>query len=438
MEAKMKKETVFLVGLLGVLLLRPAAIARGDEISDLKQQLEAQSKSLAELQERIAQLEARQKLKEQSLTQKIEAVEQKAEKKEVSALPDNLKWLEKVKISGDLRYRHESIDAQSSGKDQPGTNHHRIRARLMLESIINDEWGVGFRLATGSSSDPASTNQTLDNGFTKKDIWLDLAYFDWHPKAIERLNVFGGKMPLPFYRAGNNQLIWDDDVNPEGIAAKYTIPLTEYDNLYVNGGGFWLKEDVGAAGGSGLWGAQTYLKHGFENKNYILGGVSFYAFSALDGKSTLFSDTKGYGNTVTTVGGKTFYTMDYDVFEGFGEYGFKIGELPTIVYGSYVKNTSANTSEDTGWLIGATFNKAKDPGSWELGYNYRDVEKDAVLGVITDSDFIGGGTDGKGNMFSGKYQLTKNIQAVLTYLLTKKGASEDDYRRLMADLVFKF
>ena len=171
-------------------------------------------------------------------------------------MPDSLKWAEKVKISGDLRYRHESIDAQTNGEYLPGNNRNRIRARLMLESIINDEWGVGFRIATGSSSDPASTNQTLDNGFTKKDIWLDLAYFDWHPKAIERLNVFGGKMPLPFYRAGNNQLIWDDDVNPEGIAAKYVIPFTKSDNLYVNGGGLWLKEDVGAAGGSGLWGVK--------------------------------------------------------------------------------------------------------------------------------------------------------------------------------------
>ena len=147
-------------------------------------------------------------------------------------------------------------------------------------------------------------------------------------------------------------------------------------------------------------------------------------FQTLTVKARFSATPKDSAILSTTVGGKTFYTMDYDVFEGFGEYGFKIGELPTTVYGSYVKNTSANTSEDTGWLIGATFNKAKDPGSWELGYNYRDVEKDAVLGVLTDSDFIGGGTDGKGHMFSGKYQLTKNIQAVLTYFLTKKGASE--------------
>jgi hypothetical protein len=132
------------------------------------------------------------------------------------------------------------------------------------------------------------------------------------------------------------------------------------------------------------------------------------------------------------------YMMDYDIVEGFGEYGFKVADLPASVYGSYVKNISAITSDDSGWLIGTTLNKAKEPKSWELGYNYRDVEKDAVVGVLTDSDFIGGGTDGKGHMFYGKYQVNKNIQAGLTYFLTQKGDSEDTYRRLMADLIFKF
>ena len=216
-------------------------------------------------------------------------------------------------------------------------------------------------------------------------------------------------MPLPFYRAGNNQLIWDDDVNPEGIAAKYVIPLSRTDNLYINGGGFWLKADAGAAGGAAIWGLQSYLKHDFENKDYLLGGLSFYATSNLKGKEGLYKSSgtgsSTFGNTMSGLGTTASpykYEMNYDVLEGFAEYGFKVADLPISVYGSYVKNTSATTSEDSGWLIGTTFNKAKEAKSWELGYNYRDVQKDAVVGVLTDSDFIGGGTNGKGHMFSGK------------------------------------
>jgi len=440
----MKQNFVKLVVLLLFVL---ASGARGDEMSELKQQLKEQSETLQKMQERLAQLETNQA----SQTQQNKTIEDKVAKisdpNKPFALPEGLKWAEKIKLSGDLRYRYESIDSKSGGKDQAGKVRNRIRARLGLDTKLNDEWDLGFRIATGAA-DPASTNQSLENGFSKKDIWLDLAYFNYHPKLIERLNVYGGKMPLPFYRAGNNQLVWDDDVNPEGIAAKYVMPFGKSDNLYINGGGFWLKavDGSGDNGGAAVWAIQSYWKHEFENKDYLLGGLSMYAFSGLDGKPGLYnsygSSKSKYGNTMSGTGADSShpytYLMNYSVLEGFAEYGFKVADFPTNVYGSYVKNTSAATSEDSGWLIGTTFNKAKDQGSWEIGYNYRDVQKDAVVGVLTDSDFVGGGTDGKGHMISGKYQITKNIQAGLTYFMTQKGANNDDYRRLMADLVFKF
>jgi hypothetical protein len=423
------------------ILCLAAGGARGDEIGDLKQQLAEQSKKLQELQQKIEKLESQSKEQDKKID---EQATKAVEKKEIK-LPDSLEWAEKIKLSGDFRYRHESIDSQSSGADQPGTNRHRIRARLGLDAKLTDEVDLGFRIASGVG-EPASTNQTLENGFSGKDLWLDLAYFNWHPKAVEGLNVYGGKMPRPFYRAGENQIIWDDDVNPEGLAAKYIIPLTKTDNLYINGGGLWLVSDSGAAGGAALFGIQSYLKHDFENKDYLLGGLSLYSFGNLKGKEGLYKSLgKGnskFGNTMNGTKDSSAdpytYAMNYNVLEGFAEYGFKLGDYPASVYGNYVKNTAATNSDDTGWMVGLTFNKAKDPQSWELGYNYREIKKDAVIGVLTDSDAFGGGTDGKGHMIVGKYQFTKNIQAALTYFLTQKGDAKDDYRRLMADVVFKF
>ncbi len=406
-----------------------------DEIAELKKQM-------TEMQQKIEKLEADQQKQTQNIS---ETVNKAVEEKKAGALPDSLKWAEKIKLSGDFRYRHESIDSQSNGADQPGTNRHRIRARIGMDVKINDDLDLGFRLASGVG-DPASTNQTLENSFSGKGIWLDQAYFNWHPKDIERLNIFGGKMPRPFYRAGDNQLVWDDDTNPEGLAAKYVIPFSKTDNLYINGGGLWLISDSGTAGGAGLFGIQSYLKHDFENKDYVLGGLSLYSFGNLKGKEGLYkSSGKGnstFGNTMSGTKDSSTdpykYTMNYNVLEGFAEYGFKIGDYPASVYGDYVKNTAATNSKDTGWMLGMTFNKAKDAGSWELGYNYREVKKDATVGVLTDSDAFGGGTDGKGHTFVGKYQFAKNVQGVITYFLTQRGAANDDYRRLMADIVVKF
>jgi hypothetical protein len=437
----MKKKFGKMIITISILCLAASGV-KGDEIGDLKKQLEEQQQQLLKMQQRLEELEAKQNKQDEVIENKVSKV---VEEKKLEPWPGSLDWVKKVKISGDFRYRHESIDSQSSGADQPGTNRHRLRARLGIDVKVNDEWDLGFRLASGVG-DPASTNQTFENGFSGKGIWLDQAYFNWHPKAIAGLNVYGGKMPRPFYRAGENQLIWDDDVNPEGLAAKYVIPLTKADSIYLNGGGFWLISDTGSAGGAGLFGIQSYLKHDFENKDYVLGGLSLYSFGNLDGKEGLYkSSGKGnstFGNTMSGTKDSSTdpykYTMNYNVLEGFAEYGFKICDHPASVYGDYVKNIAATNSKDTGWMIGMTFNKAKEPGSWELGYNYREVKKDAVVGVLTDSDAFGGGTDGKGHSIVGKYQFDKNIQGVLTYFMTQRGSAKDDYRRLMADLVFKF
>jgi len=111
------------------------------------------------------------------------------------------------------------------------------------------------------------------------------------------------------------------------------------------------------------------------------------------------------------------------------------------IFENVVQNTVAGTGKDEGWLVGFNLNKAQAPGSWDFRYNYRDLEADAVLGPFSHSDFIGGGTDGLGHEFGLNYQLTKNIQAGLTYFLSKRdrgGSSGDSYRRFQDDLRFKF
>ena len=271
-----------------------AAAVKADEVSELKQQLAEQQKMLIQMQQRLEQLESGQKAQEQKIDEKISTA---VEKKQVSALPDNLKWVENVKLSGDLRYRHETVNSQSNGRWNAGDNKNRIRARLQLDAKINDDWDAVFRIASGSA-DPTSTNQTLDNAFSSKAIWLDLAYFKWHPASAKGLTLYGGKMKNPFYRVGGNQLIWDDDLNPEGIAASYEKDLSETNKLYVNGGGFWVDQSS-TAGSVSLWGAQAYLKHTFENKNHILGGMSYYHYGNLKGKASLYNEWHG-GSTVAS------------------------------------------------------------------------------------------------------------------------------------------
>jgi hypothetical protein len=442
-EGKKQMQQKIIVITLMLLVFGLMSTARADGVSELREQIQKQAEQLQELQKKLDELEARQNQQSQDVEDKVaEAVKDQ----QIAALPDSLKWLEKIKISGDFRYRHDHADAETnvSGVDKwlNGSDRHRIRARLMLEAMLNQDLDVGMRLASGSSKAPNSTNQDLEDAFSSKDLWLDLAYFDWHPSANEGLNVIGGKMKNPFYKVGKNELIWDNDLNPEGIAVQYVTPVSDVDQLFFNGGGFWVDESTLGVDTS-LWGAQTYLKHTIGNPDYVLAGASYYDYGNIEGQaalsSTWSSSSLFFGNTSSGPGG--VYVSDYDMFEAFGEYGFKHGTMPLALFGSWVRNVAASTDEDTGWLVGGRLNKAKDPGSWELTYDYRDTQADAVVGGFIESDFVGSKTDSRGHRFAFKYQIAKPLQAAVTYYHLEDASASTgdlDFRRLLADLVFKF
>jgi len=77
-----------------------------------------------------------------------------------------------------------------------------------------------------------------------------------------------------------------------------------------------------------------------------------------------------------------------------------------------------------------------------------ELEADAVLGLLTDSNFGGGGTDARGHFVSADYALAPNVGFRLSYFndVTNEdavdrgdpGAEELDYDRLILDLRFKY
>jgi hypothetical protein len=255
---------------------------------------------------------------------------------------------------------------------------------------------------------------------------------------VPGLNVYAGKMNNPFYTVGKNQLIWDTDLTPEGVAATYKYDMSDTIQLFTNDGAFYVTENE-TGNDLALYGAQAGVKYSFDKDTYLLGGVSYYVYDEIKGTTDLdrsASTKKFYGNS----NDGTSYTSGYDLANVFGEFGGVVAGLPVTVFGDYVKNTVAVTSQDTGWLVGAKLNKLKKAGSWELSYDYRELQNDAVLGVFCDSDFIGGGTDGKGHRFGIGYQLTDNVLTRASYFLDEKAVSgvDENYQRLQMDVVVRF
>lgn len=341
-------------------------------------------------------------------------------------------WADRIKLGGDFRDRYDGVWDETKDYDR---HRNRIRARFGFKVTITDDFTFASRFATGIN-DPASTNRTMTDAFTTKGYWLDLAYFEYHPVKIKGFKAWGGKMKNLFYKPAKQQLVWDGDVNPEGLAVTFGRDASEKISFFVSGSWFSVMErkadpDIYMLGGQGG------LKIKAADNVKVTVGVSYYGYENLKGSEALF-DGEFFGNSTVDDGGTDVFANDYELVEGFGEVGIKAEKAGISLWGAYVNNTEAD-SLNIGYLFGIGVKGGKDKGAWKLSVFYKYVETDAVIGLFADSDFGGGTTDVKGFALSGGYALQKNVELASTLHINERGVEDGtSYTRLFVDLKFKF
>jgi hypothetical protein len=422
----MFKKRVFASAIIVASVAGPVnATVSDQQFADLRAQFSA-------LADRLNSLEAENtKLRQQNQGTIREVNIGKQQLASLQASDASSDWTDTIKLKGDFRYRYENIDEQ--GKDERDRN--RIRARAALIAQLPDDIEVGLGVASGGD-DPVSTNQTLGGGGSTKDIRLNLAYANW--RAMEGLNLIGGKYKNIWYRPQKSGLIFDGDFNPEGVAVVY-----KKDWFFANLGGTWLESDTKNSNDSYSWGGQLGYKGNIAGARVTAGG-GYYNFDT-QGKQSFFGDDDDFfGNSFDCANpddmSSCVYALDYNIIQAFVDVSMNVGDMPVSLFADYVVNDDAD-DDDTGYALGLKLGKASSAGSWQAAYTYQDLEADAVLGLITDSDFGGGGTDVKGHKFQGAYAINKKWVVSFTYFLNEIGENVDDkhdYDRLMIDTQFKY
>ena len=359
-------------------------------------------------------------------------------------------WVDTLSFKGDLRYRFETIDDPSK-KDANGDEYtryrNRIRARLGADAKLSDQLKAGLELSTGGA-DPVSGNQSLGGGFDKEEIRLNQAYADYNffGESVNELHGIVGKMKTPFLTTPDD-LVLDADTNPEGLAAKsqYSVGMA---TLNANGGYFWVEERADTSDLM-LYSGQAAAKLQFVPEVALTLGATYYGFQDMAGYDVVDWEKKNnaYGNstkdgTVTGTTTNKAWKLEYTPMLCFAQLDLWMFGKPLAVYAQQLSNLDADDL-DQGQAYGVTFGKAKNLKTWELGYGYAKLEKDATAGFLTDSDRWGGGTDGQGHRVYGKYQLLKNAQLGATYFFANEkkisdAAKTTDYDRLQIDLSVNF
>ncbi len=327
-----------------------------------------------------------------------------------------------IEFQGDFRLRYESIDPEGG----PGVDRSRYRVRFGAGLPLYDDLRVVLSLATAADN-PISRNVTFGGNEVDDSFGVDLAYAEW--QASDALEVLVGKMTNPMIHPGRAQLLYDNDLNPGGIASVFaTGPW------FVNGGAFQVESRASD---------NTYLYHVQAGAGLTLPqdasltlGAGYLEYTNTVGVQPFVFGLPA-GNTVDSAGN---YVFDYANAEVFAELEARLAGWPIRVFAHYTENVDVSR-EESAYALGLQFGKASKQGTAQADWHYKDVEADAVLGSFTESDFGGGGTDVKGHVLRARYMLRERVSVSGTLFLNEiheLAGDEIDYRRLQLDLEFKF
>ncbi|WP_223445871.1 MULTISPECIES: putative porin [Pseudomonas] len=429
--ASTKTAAALCAGLLLAMSVPASAAVDAKLLDMLKANGSITNAQYSELQAELARDQKDQQIARQAQQETNEQIAATAKKTDtLSAFDQKLAWAAKTQFKGDVRFRQENVhnDGVPNNKDQ---DRQRIRARLGAYSEINPQVDTGIRIATGSNDDARSTNQDLNNYFDKKQIWLDQGYIDYHPDAIKNLHLVGGKMPQQWVSMGD--IIWDSDISPEGLAVTYKYPLSGSTELFGSAGHYTLKDNVDGEGVQfkhdlRLYAGQLGARFAITDSMKMTLGGSLYAYDNDDSSACPTSGTVTTPCALAVNGNSP--GEQFKLYEGFGQLDFSNLPVPLSIYGQYVNNTDASNDQDTGWLAGV---KSKLYG-FNVDYNYRDVQRNAVVGAFTDSDFANGFTGSRGSKLKVSYDLDKNFALGATYYMATSDQTNANINKKDSDI----
>jgi hypothetical protein len=425
----------------------PLALAATPTVEDLQKTIQEMSEMMKAQQARIGQLEDK-------VGKDLHAEMAKAAR-EIAADASNKSsgptWLENLKFMAEVRMRYEnecfSGGEEGQSRDEKAVNRGRFSVKFgFSKTWLDDQMEGVFRLATGSSSDPRSTNQTFTDNFSKKLVWIDLAYIKYVPKGVPGLTALVGKMYNPYVRTN---LVWDADTNPEGIWAKYEKKFGDF-TPFVSAGYFSTSQNFKSYNDPngtdyGLHNATMVgYQAGFdwticENTKWT-SAVAYYDY---DGFNRSYSIAGG-NHEVGTLLDKRLAATEFQVVNVTNILAFRAFDLPWSAFFDWAYNCGDEDSvagyenQNNGLAAGLTVGQNKKKGDWSFAYEYVYLEANAVPGNFADADFE---TNSKGHILSARYSMTEwmTLGASLFVLERITGTIEDQRNiRTRVECTWKF
>ena len=257
------------------------------------------------------------------------------------------------------------------------------RWRLELGASARVAENVAARIAFGTGADgaPADAEMRLGEPLEDRPLRLRIAEIEWSPsRRLPSLQWRGGKLNMPFLRP--SRLVWDEDIRPEGVIARWTRAGESLD-VFGLAGAFQLENEAGGERRE-LFAAQTAVRTRLPNRHWAMAGAGAYAFDEAPDHTPLRP------------------------IEAFGVLGLEL-YFPVQAVVHVTANPEADRAR-TAWLTGVSMGRTKAVYGIELGAEWLRIERHALAAAFAD-DAYGGGTDRQERRLTLRSRLSPHLLA---------------------------
>ncbi len=335
-----------------------------------------------------------------------------------------------LSFQGDLRLRYQWEGGEREVERHSGKYRFRLGGAAPVATAVTARFG----LVTGGTN-PRSTNQTLRNTFETPDIRLDYAFMEYAPSSW--VTLYGGKFKRGPVLWQPSDLMWDSDINPEGVSACFSTELNSRAGLFTNIG-MWVLDELEEESDPTLYVIQPGIFWELTGTTAVKGAVIYYVSHDVQHASL---DHSAGTNTIDESQNLAY---KYDVLSPSMEIVVtSLGGGPVscfAVSADYVHNPDPDEKR-SGYLIKTTLGtrNVAGAGQWQFTYSFRRLERDAWLDTFPDSNFHGGETDAEGHEAIFKIGVARNLVLGLDYYSTgRTGGDRESEKSLQVDLQATF
>ncbi len=365
----------------------------------------------------------------------------------VSAQVDTI-VAKKLKFTSDFRFRieHDWNGQRTDGSRPDDRSRLRYRFRFGLNYAFDQKSTFGARLRSGRLDDQQGPHVTLggNNGeFGLVEIGLEKLFYQYKSNNVK---AWVGKNTLPLKKL--NELFWNDNVFPEGVAVTYAAYSNEeslLNKLSFNACHLIIQST-----------GQTFNRDRF---------AQFYQldFAFFNNRLSFFPAFYMFRNLGNIPDGQETFELDYSILHLGTD--FKLSKKPEFSLGLELYTNLEDYSDHQfifspfqdqtqGSVISAKLGTLKKKGDWHLHVYYAHLQRFSIVDYFAQNDWVrwdysGLGAAGsritnfQGFEFQIGYLIKENFDLILrAYTVTSLVRLENEFRergqRVRLDLNIKF